>query len=219
VKFREFVGEKNVKEVEKKIIQTNIGSTEEDFLKTVLRENQDGSKIKKRKELSIETFLGFGLSKQKLKRVFDYIKSWLIRYDVPFEAQNPYLTLYLLRNIKESSLLINNIKKTKHGIIYKPKNTISILSYDEKNFPRPYMNLKGEKGYDYILLNYYPNEYNLFLEGIFIDMDIKIILEQCYVKLFKIKSGIMKNKMYEDMMYSCPKFPNIKLGNIGLLRS
>jgi hypothetical protein len=217
VKFREFVGEEKVRKVRKKVIQTNIGPTEEDFLKQVLREKPDGSKIKKGS--SIEKFLHFGLSKQRLKRVFDYIKSWLIRYDVPFKPLNPCLTLYLLRNLPTNSTLVDKIKKTKSGIVYKPKGTISIVSIDESTFPRPYMNLEGEIGKDYILLDYFPNEYNLFLEGIMIDMNIKILYDQCYVKLFEIKSEVMTPKLYKDMMFSCPKFPDLKLGNVGLLRS
>ena len=81
------MGEKKVKEVKEKIVQTKIGPTESNFIKTV---------EKPKRKWTVETYLGFSLSKKNLKRVFDYIKSWLIRYNVPFESINPYLTLYLL---------------------------------------------------------------------------------------------------------------------------
>jgi hypothetical protein len=217
MKFREFVGEDKVKKVKKKIVQTNIGPTEEEFLKKVLREKPDGSRIKKR--LPIRKFLNFSLSKQRLKRSFDYIKSWLIRYNVSFKPINPYLTLYLLENLPKSSNFIEDIKKSKNDIIYKPKGTITIVSANETVFPKTYMNLKGEVGTDYILLDYLPNNYNLFLEGIMLDINIEILYSQCYVKLFEIKSGILTPEIYKDMMFSCPRFPNLKLGNVGFVRS
>lgn len=215
MKFREYVGEDKVRKVKKKIVKTNIGPTEEEFLKKVLRENQDGSIIKK----TPGKFLNFSLSKQRLKRVFDYLKSWFIRYDVSFEAINPHLTLYLLGNLYKSSIFIEDIRKSKSSAVYKPKGTITIVSADNITFPRSYMNLKGEVGKDYILLDYCPNEYNLFLEEIMLNMGIEILSNQCYVKLFEIKSGIITPKMYEDMMFSCPMFPNLKLGNVGFIRS
>lgn len=137
---------------------------------------------------------------------------------MPFKPINPYLTLYLLKNINSSSTLVNNIKTTlspKNDIIYKPRNTITVIG---NKFPKSNYNIKPKKDKDYILLDYYPNEYNLMLESIMVDMDIKILFNQCYVKLFEIRSNILTPKIYEDMMYSCLKFPNLKLGNIGLLR-
>jgi hypothetical protein len=203
MKFREFVGEKKAKEV-KRVVKNRV-------------------EIKKIERESIETYLGFGISKNNLKRVFDYIKSWLIRYKIPFNSINPYLTLYLLNNLPSVSVFINAVKKTKNkkSIIYKPRGTITIVSSDEKNYPRTY-NMEADLKKDYILLDYIPNmEYNKILEDIFDSMDINIILNQCYVKLFEIERGRKdesRYKMYEDMMYSIPRIPNLKLGNIGLLR-
>jgi hypothetical protein len=63
---------KKTKEI-KKIVHPNIGSTEEEFLKEVARENPDGSRINTK-----EFYLGFGISKKDIKRVYDYIKSWFL---------------------------------------------------------------------------------------------------------------------------------------------
>jgi uncharacterized short protein YbdD (DUF466 family) len=79
MKFGEYVGHKKTKEI-KKIVQTNIGPTEEEFLKERLQEKIQmvvGSTHK-------EFYLGFGISKKTLKRVYDYIKSWFLRYHIPF---------------------------------------------------------------------------------------------------------------------------------------
>jgi hypothetical protein len=108
MKFGEYVGHKKTKEI-KKIVETNIGPTEEEFLKTVARENPDGSKINHK-----EFYLGFGISKKALKRVYDYIKSWFLRYHIPFKSINPYLTLYLLKNLPSNKRdFIKDIKIAK----------------------------------------------------------------------------------------------------------
>ena len=221
MKFRQYVGEKprKVKDFKdiKKIIQTDIGPTEKDFLEIVARKKPliKGNIYKERKR--IETQLGFGLSKKHLKRVFDYIKSWLIRYDVPFKPINPYLTVYLLDNLPSVSVFIDNIKNTKRGMIYKPKGTITIISPNERDFPRSIM--EPERNKDQILLDYIPNsDYHDVLENVFDAMGIKIIDKYCHVKLFEIESGIFTPQIYRDMMYSAPKMPDLRLGNIGLRR-
>jgi hypothetical protein len=219
MKFRQFVGEEKVEEIQKKIkkkkvVQTNLGFTEEEFLKNVLRENPDGSKIN-----DIESYLGYGLSKKALKRIFDYIKSWLIRYKIPFEAVNPYLTIYSLSNISSISVLIRKIKKEKKGKIYLPLGTLTVVSNNEKDFPRSLRHIEPKQGKDYLVLDYIPNiEYHTFLEKVFDDLNIKIIDRYCHVKLFEIESNIVKPIFYEQMMYSAPMLPNLRLGNTGLIR-
>lgn len=197
MKFREFVGEDKVKEVEKKIVQTNIGPTEEEFLKQVLIEKPE-------KYLGPEYYLSFSLDKRSLKRVFDYIKSWLIRYHVKFRPINPYLTLYVLNNLPEHSIIVNKIKKNKGGVIYKPKGTLT---------------LERKKGKDIILLDYFKNDYNKVLENLFTSMGINIVVNKSYIRLFEIEGGALNNRIFEDIIYSCPRLPNLRLGNVGLSRS
>ncbi len=210
------MGEKKAREI-KKIVQTSIGPTEAEFLRIVARETPDGTKIKP--QPSNESYLGFGLSKKTLKRVFDYIKSWLIRYDVPFKSINPYLTIYLLDNLPSVTSTVNAIKKSKWGVVYKPYGTVTIISTNEKDYPRNY-DIEGVDGKDYIVLDYKPNiEYTDKLDGVLESMGIEIVSEYCFVKLFEIESGVIDHKVYEDMMYSIPKIPNIKLGKVGLIGS
>jgi hypothetical protein len=216
MKFREFVGEKKVKEV-KKVVQTNLGPTDAEHLKTVIRENPDGTKIRRRQ--SVETYFGFGLSKKTLKRTFDYIKSWLIRYEIPFEAVNPYLTVYLLSNLPSVSTVIKNVKNTKRGVLYEPEGTLTVISNDENDFPRRYQ-VEPKENKDYLVLDYRSNdEYEKVLEQVFNDLNIDVVFRYNYVKLFEVERGILKPDFYETMMYSCPRFPNLRLGNVGLIRS
>ena len=196
MKFREFVGEKKSREINK-IVQTHIGPTEERFLKEVLRENIDGSTIKYEE-------LVFNLSKKNLKRVFDYIRSWFIRYDIPFKPINPHLTLYLLNNVFYPKETIKRLGDTNVGIVYNPKGTITVIP-DEIS--------------EYIAIDYIPNPFHItIIEDIFNDMKINIVHRYCFVKLFEIERGLLSNRFYEDMMYSIPPIPNIKLGNVYFLR-
>jgi len=214
MKFREFVGEKKVREVRKKIVQTNLGPTEADFLKNVARENPDGIKRN-----FIETFFGYGLSKRALKRPFDYIKSWLIRYDIPFESVNPYLTAYLLNNLPSASVLIKNVKKLKKGVIYKPLGSLTVISNNEKVFPRSPQHYEPDEGKDYLVLDYIPNMSHVAAElQAFSELNIDVLERFCHVKLFEVESGVVGPTFYHDMMYGCPPLPNLRLGNIGLIR-
>lgn len=209
MKFRQFVGEDKVDEV-KKIVQTSIGPTDIDFLKTVLRDTLDGAKAEYYE-------LGFSLSKKNLKRVFDYIKSWFIRYNVPFKPINPYLTLYLLRDINSTQKIIEKIKHSKWNISYNPIGTLTVIS-NRKDFP-PVYPIRPEKRKEYIVLDYSLNNNHVnIMEDFFEKNNINIVHRYCFVKLFEIDSGILTHKNYEDMMYSIPKIPIIKLGNVCFIR-
>lgn len=200
------MGEKETKRV-KEIVQTNIGPTEKDFLEQVAREIP----------IKHPTYLAYSANRKALKRTFDYIRSWLIRYRVQYKAINPYLTVYLLDNLPKVSILINKIKPLRKGIVYNPKGTITVISSDEKNFPRTIM--EPDPDVDQIVINYIPNmEHRKSLERVFDSMHIRMLDRFCHVKLFEVEKGVLNNRIYEDMMYSCPKFPYLRLGNIGLRR-
>jgi len=200
MKFSEYVGHKKTKEI-KKIVDTNIGPTEAEFLRKVSRENPDGSKINDK-----EFYLGFGISKKALKRVYDYIKSWFLRYHIPFKSINPYLTLYVLRNLPSNKReLIEDIKIAKKDVIFHPDGEGDITFVKSNDIE---LRLEYTPCYPFMEDK---------LENIFKDRNIEIVKEHTYVKLFRMDE-MMDEKLVEDMMYSCPKFPDIRIGHIGLLR-
>lgn len=193
MKFGEYVGHKT-----RKIVQTSIGPTEKDFLKNVARENPNGSKINNK-----EFYLGFGISKKAIKRVHDYIKSWFLRYHIPFTSINPYLTLYVLKNIPNNkSNFIKAIKEAKRDIQFNPNGAGDITFV---------------KGSDIELRLEYKPCYPFMekLDEIF--GDIEVVKEHTYIKLFEIEK-MMDESLIEDMMYSCPRFPVLRIGHVGLLR-
>ena len=71
---------------------------------------------------------------------------------------------------------------------------------------------------DYIVLDYHQNKsYMEILENVLNDMYIEIRDMYGFVKLFEIESGMFTNDMYNDMMYSMPTIPDIRLGSVYLL--
>jgi hypothetical protein len=209
MKFREFVGEAKEEKI-KKIVETNLGKTDTEHLKMVLRETLDGSKLD-------YYDLGFNLSKKNLKRVFDYIKSWFIRFHVPYKPVHPFLSLYTLTNLKNYDKVIKKLNHTKWGFTYKPKGTITVINSENKNFFG--YGIVPEKNHDYIILDYFDNiDYSSIMEDFFHESYIDVYRKHCFIKLFEIKSGIFTHRMYEDMMYSCPPMPEVKLNNVYLIR-
>jgi len=160
---------------------------------------------KKPVKKNVEFYLGFCISKKSLKRIHDYIKSWFIRYHIPFESINPYLTLYLLDNLPNNKKnIIYKLKSLKKDILYSPEGKGNITLYD------------GNK--KEIWLNYSENlEFQNEIENFFISNNINIKEKICYIRLFEIKE-MMDEKLLSDMCYSMPRFQKLKLGNVGLLR-
>ena len=177
-----------------------IASRSLGWFASIARENPDSSKINDK-----EFYLGFGISKKTLKRVYDYIKSWFLRYHIPFTSINPYLTLYVLRNIPSNKReFIKDIKTAKKDAIYYPEDEGDITFLKGKDIE--------------LRLEYNPCEdMDNRLQDIFESRNIEIVEEHTYVKLFRIDE-MMDENLLEDMMYSCPKFHDIRIGHIGLLR-
>jgi hypothetical protein len=173
-------------------IDTPIGKTDKKFFETVARE----------KRYILETSVGFGLSKMELKRVFDYIKSWLIRYDIPYEAVNPYLTVGTVHGNYKRNDFINELKTIRDAEEFEPEG-VFILREDDK---------------DYIILDY---EYNKS----FVDKFDKVLSEHelqkqenlCFVKLFSIPIGSFDLNIFDSMIYNLPEVPKVIGGNVGLL--
>ena len=195
MKFSEFVGESGYrkKDVQKKVIDTPIGKTEEDFYNLVARRD---------KPYIVETSIGYGLSKQHLKRTFDYIKSWLIRYNIKYEAINPYLTVANVEGEYKRDRLIKALKKVRENHTFEPEG-VFILREDDT---------------DFIIIDYQLN--HNFIKGL--DECISgFSLDKkqgfCYVKLFSLKAESFSLHLFDEMVYSLPEIPNIRPGNVGLL--
>lgn len=193
MKFHEFVGEPDLKEIKQKIVDTPIGKTEEVFYNTVARRD---------KTYTIETSIGYGLSKMQLKRTFDYIKSWLIRYKVAYEAMNPYLTMATVEGDYKRDKFIKVLKKIREDHSFTP-GSIFILR-------------EGE--IDYIILDYFHNkDFEKKMDECISNFSLYKSQNLCYVKLFSMKAYSFDLELFDQMVYSLPELPTIRPGSVGLL--
>jgi len=195
MKFSEYVGESGYKkkDIEKKIVETPLGPTEEDFYDTVARRD---------KPYLVETSVGYGLSKLHLKRTFDYIKSWLIRYNIAYEAINPYLTMASVEGEYKRDKLIKSLKKIREDIAFKPGGVFILREGDM----------------DFIMIDYFFNkDFLKKMNECFSKFSLALQDNTCYVKLFSIEAKSFDLELFDQMVFSLPELPKVKLGNVGLL--
>lgn len=189
MKFKDFVQD----DVRTRLVHTPIGPTDKDFYEQVARRD---------KPYLVETSVGFGLSKMHLKRVFDYIKSWLIRYNIKYEAVNPYLTVATVIGDYKRDKLIKALKRVRENHIFEPEG-VFILREDD---------------IDYIIIDF---QYNKgFVKDIsecFLDFSLAKKDDSCYVKLFSMKAESFPLELFDQMIYSLPELPTAKAGSVGLL--
>lgn len=194
MKFHEFVGEPDLaQKLKKKIVDTPIGKTEEKFYNTVARRD---------KSYTVETSVGYGLSKMQLKRTFDYIKSWLIRYNIAYEAVNPYLTVAAVEGEYKRDKLIKALKKIREDTTFKP-GAVFILR---------------EGDIDHIIIDYFfDKDFIKSLDECFSNFSLYKKENFCYVKIFSIEAESFDLELFDQMVYSLPELPKIRPGNVGLL--
>lgn len=177
MKFRDFVGEERINRTKNKNVQ------------------------KSKKHVN-EVFLEFGVSKKSLKRVFDYIRSWFMRYKIDFESENPYFTMFKVGDMSYADTkIIEEINKTNEDIYYKSDGTMDVI----KNYD-----------VDGIYLNYFNSEYDDLIKSILNKYNIDVLSREGKVKLFEVKSEVIDKKMYDEIVYSCPPISDIKINNIRL---
>lgn len=202
MKFREYVGEPDLEEKlkrivdapRKKIVDTPLGRTEEGFYNQVARRDKPMPMT--------DTSVGYGLSKLQIKRTFDYIKSWLIRYRIAFESINPYLTVTNVEGDYKKDRFIKALKKIKEDEVFIPDG-IFLLREDDT---------------DFIIIDCKPNEgFIKKLNECASNFSLVKSSDLCYVKLFSIKAKSFDLELFDQMVYSSPALPKIRPGSVGLL--
>jgi len=192
MKFKDYVGDDIKIELNVKydLVDTSLGKTDKTFLDVVAREKLT------------ETSIGFGLNKMDLKRVFDYVKSWLIRYNIQYEAINPYITVATVEGEYKRDNFINGLKRVRERHIFKPEGVFLLRD--------------GKK--DFIIVDYqYNQEFADKLNECISNFKLAIKNNSCYIRLFSIKSKTFPLKIFDDMVYSLPDLPDVQAGSVGLL--
>jgi hypothetical protein len=206
MKFGKYVGHDVEKKIRKKVkffttdentknrpyVDTSIGKTDKGFYDVVARQDKPIT----------ETSVGFGLSKMQLKRVFDYVKSWLIRYDIKYESLNPYLTVARVEGNYKRDRLIKALKKVRENQVFEPEGVFILREGDT----------------DFIILDciFNRNFADKLNESI---MHFKLAKKEdsCYIKLFSLKAESFPLDLFDQMVYSLPILPNVTVGSVGLL--
>lgn len=192
MKFKDYVGDdvKTELDIKYDLVDTSLGETDKKFLDVVAR------------EYLTETSIGFGLNKMDLKRVFDYVKSWLIRYKIRYEAINPYITVATVEGEYKRDGLIKALKEVREQHIFKPEGVFILR--------------EGKK--DFIIVDYqYNKEFTNKLNECISHFKLAIKNNSCYIRLFSMKSESFPLRMFDDMVFSLPDVPNVKAGSVGLL--
>jgi hypothetical protein len=149
----------------------------------------------------VSTSIGFGLSKMQLKRVFDYVKSWLIRYELKYESINPYLTVSRVDGDYKRDKLIKALKKVRENHIFKPDG-VFILREDDT---------------DFIIIEYvYNHNFVGQLNECISHFKLAKREQTCYIKLFSIEAESFPLHLFDQMIYSLPNIPDIRAGSVGL---
>jgi len=192
MKFSKFVGHEVKKKIVK-LVDTPIGKTEEGFYNLVARHD---------KPYITETSVGYGLSKMQLKRVFDYIKSWLIRYDVKYEAINPYLTVALVEGEYRRDRFIKALKRIRENQVFEPEGVFILREEDT----------------DFIILDCsYNRDFVEKLDEKIFHFKLAKKENSCYIKLFALEAESFPLHIFDKMIYSLPILPNVIVGSVGLL--
>ncbi len=193
MKFSEFVGEADLLKKLKKRVDTPLGKTEEDFYNIVARRD---------KPYTVETSIGYGLSKNYLKRTFDYIKSWLIRYNIKYEAVNPYLTLANVEGEYKRDKFIKALKRIRESHIFKPDGVFILRDGDT----------------DFVIIDYILDKiFEKSLNECISNFSLVKKDSTCYVKLFSLDVESFPLELFDQMVFSLPDLPKVRPGNVGLL--
>lgn len=190
-----------------------VGDEDKDVILKVKEKLESKTKSKPKKEVIEyhDVYIGFGISKPNIKRVFDYIKSWLIRYKIPFESINPYLSVSISTHDdidsfvdKKENLIedIENLKKEFNE--FEPLNVFILR--DERNRYSDYICVDIRKDKDfYKRINEIYNEHG-----------ITNFNKVSHVRLFEIERDKFPMRLFEDMLYSMPEMINLKAGSVGV---
>jgi len=145
------------------------------------------------------TMIGFGIPKIKLKKLSDYIKSWLIRYEIDYdEIFAPHFTIAQITGKYEKGVLVREIHAIDKNMTFNP---VGLRIFRGKTIPK-----------DFIVLEYKPNDDFVKL---FKDLQSKYEVKyfgsiKPHTSLFTIEQNALTDEMFKEMEYSLPKLPKLK---------
>lgn len=152
------------------------------------------------------SMIGFGVDKSKVRRLQQYIGSWLKRYKIPHDkVENPHISIAQIPDTYDKDELIRTVNQIKKGIVFNPKE-IHIFRGEFK---------------DWIVIEY---KANMNFINAFYEVSMGHTVKwfgaiRPHVSLFSVEKGSLDEKMWDDIRYSMPKLPKVKAEKVELWNS
>jgi len=151
------------------------------------------------------TMIGFGVQASRLTRLFKYIESWLIRYDIKHEqVKDPHFTIAQITGNYPKDDLVRQINDMHKDIIFNPKK---VRLFRGVNVPK-----------DFIALEYKPNtKYVELFKELSGEYEVREFPEiRPHISLFSVEKKGVSDIFFEDMRRSMPPLPKLKAEDIEL---
>lgn len=151
------------------------------------------------------TMIGFKLDETKLKRIYDYIESWLIRYKIDYKKQDkPHFTIAQIPGEYSKDELIRSLNDLHLNIKFNPKG---LTVFNGVNVPK-----------DFIVLEYKANtEFVKAFKKVAAEYEVRKFPDiRPHTSIFIIEQKSLPKNLLKDMKYSLPKLPILKPKEITL---
>lgn len=152
------------------------------------------------------TMLGFTINPNDIKRISNYIESWLKRFKIKYEKPEHYhFTIAMIPDKYPKDDLVRKLNDLKNlDIIFKPKD---LQLFQGLNTPK-----------DYIVLEYKPNmNFLKSFNEVADEFKVKRFSNiRPHTSLFIIEKNSIDQNMMKDMKFSMPKIPTLKSKEVGL---
>jgi len=151
------------------------------------------------------TMVGFGIESSKLKEIYDYIESWLIKYNISYVKQkNPHFSIAMIPGTYDKDEIVREMNLISKGQIFKPKD-ITILK--GKKTKKDFISIEYKPGKEFI------NNFNKISDKFEV---VKFGAVRPHISLFMIDQDSKINDFYVDMIHDMPKLPRVKPSKIEL---
>ena len=152
------------------------------------------------------TMLGFTIDPKDIKRISDYIESWLIRHKIKYDKPDHYhFTIAMIPEKYPKDDLVRKLNELKNlDIKFNPKD---LQLFQGLNTPK-----------DYIVLEYKPNmKFLKSFNEVADEFEVKRFPSiRPHTSLFIIDKNSIDQDMFKDIKFSMPKLPILKSKEVGL---
>ena len=151
------------------------------------------------------TMIGFSVKGSSLSRLFKYIESWLVRYDIKHDkVKDPHFTIAQITGNYPKDELVREINNIQKDITFNPKR---VRLFRGVNVPK-----------DFIALEYKPNDkYVKLFKDISGEFEVRNFPEiRPHISLFSVEKKGVSDLFFEDIKQNMPSLPKLKAEDVEL---